>query len=394
MAKQGSPAIPQLRALLTDPILDVRLEAVKSIVEIGTQQSLDPLVQATRDADAEVQIRAIEGLVNFYLPGYVKTGFTASFKKVGSAFKGKFTDTNDAVIASYIQVRADVIEALGKLVRGGVNQDVRANAARAIGILRGRAAVPDLIEALRSKQDQTLYESLIALQKIKDPESAKRITFLLHDPDEKVQVAALETAGLLGNHEALPELRDTLDRTRSNRVRRATLTAIAMLPEEANRQLYARYLQDKDDGLRGAAAEGYGRLQNKSDLALIEKTFNDERKPSPRLSQAFALVMLGKTELSEMSPLQYLVNTLNSSAHRGEARALLIEVARLKNVRTPLEKFLPSGTRDEKIQLVQILSYSGDKDTLSAIEGQSEDKDAEVGKEALRGVRTLKSRLP
>ena len=394
LGKQGSQSIPQLRALLTDPILDVRLEAVKSIVEIGTQQSLDPLVQATRDADAEVQIRATDGLVNFYLPGYVKTGLTASIKRVGSAIKGKFTDTNDIVIATYIQVRPDVIEALGKLLRGGDSPEARANAARAIGILRGRAAVPDLIEALRSKQDLTLYESLIALQKIRDPASAKRITFLLRDPDEKVQVAALETAGLLGNREALPDLREALDRAHSNHVRRAALTAIAMLPEEANRQLYAKYLQDRDDGLRGAAAEGYARLKNAGDLPLLETAFNEERKLSPRLSQAFALVMLGKTELTEFSPLQYLVNTLNSSARRGESRALLIEVARRKDVRASLEKFLPRGTREEKLYLAQILAVSGDKDTLPALEGLSNDTDTEVAQEAMRAMRTLKARLP
>src|SRR6202158_1623179 len=78
LAKGGSGAIPQLQALLKSPELDIRIEAVKSIVEIGTQRSLDPLIEATSDSDAEIQIRATDGLVNFYLPGYVKTGLGAS----------------------------------------------------------------------------------------------------------------------------------------------------------------------------------------------------------------------------------------------------------------------------------------------------------------------------
>jgi HEAT repeat protein len=72
LVDQGSAAIPRLQAMLSDPSIEVRIEAVKSIVEIGTQASLDPLIQATRDNDAEVQIRATDGLVNFYLPGYVR----------------------------------------------------------------------------------------------------------------------------------------------------------------------------------------------------------------------------------------------------------------------------------------------------------------------------------
>src|SRR6266446_6485103 len=105
MAKGGSNAIPQLQALLKNADLDVRIEAVKSIVDIGTQRSLDPLIEATSDSDAEIQIRATDGLVNFYLPGYVKTGLSGSIRRVGTAVKGRFTDTNDQVIDSFIQVR-------------------------------------------------------------------------------------------------------------------------------------------------------------------------------------------------------------------------------------------------------------------------------------------------
>ena len=73
LAKQGSSALPRLQELLRNPDLDIRLEAVKAITDIGTQGSLAPLIQATADNDPEVQIRATDGLVNFYLPGYVQT---------------------------------------------------------------------------------------------------------------------------------------------------------------------------------------------------------------------------------------------------------------------------------------------------------------------------------
>src|SRR6266850_2618199 len=184
LAKGGSNAIPQLQALLKNADLDIRVEAVKSIVDIGTQRSLDPLIEATSDSDAEIQIRATDGLVNFYLPGYVRTGFSARLQRVGTGIKGKFTDTNDQVIDAYVQVRPEVITALGKLARGGVSMEVRANAARAVGILRGQQAVPDLIEALRSKDSEVIYESLIAFQKIGDPKAGPGIMFLLRELNE------------------------------------------------------------------------------------------------------------------------------------------------------------------------------------------------------------------
>src|ERR1051325_6359671 len=166
IAKSGSDSIPKLQELLKNTDVNVRIEVVKQITQIGTQRSLDPLILATQDNDPEVQIRAADGLVNFYLPGYVESGFGATIKRAGTSIRGHFTDTNDQVIDPYVTVRPDVIAALGKLVRGAGSMEARANAARALGILRGAAAVPDLIEAAHSKNTDVIYETLVAVQKI------------------------------------------------------------------------------------------------------------------------------------------------------------------------------------------------------------------------------------
>jgi HEAT repeat protein len=390
IAKGGSAAIPRLRALLKTPNTEIRLEAVKQIVEIGGQHSLDPLVEATSDNDPEIQIRATDGLVNFFVPGYVKTGLSASLRRVGTSLKSRFTDTNDQVIDPYMQVQPAIIEAVGKLARGGSRMDVRANAARAIGVLRGKAAIPDLLEAIRTKDSDVIYESLVALRKIGDETAAQQVGFLIRDFDQRVQLAAIEMAGVLRNRQALPQLVDALNRARDNKVRRAALTSIAMLPDPANRELYARYLRDKDERMRGAAAEGFARLKTASDLAMLEAAFREESKASPRLSLAFALVMLGRRELSEFSPLQYLVNTLNSNSWKGEAAPLLIELAREEGVRQALYRALPGGTRDEKIGIARALGRSGGEDSIAPLEKLQSDGDLEVGQEAGRALRNLR----
>ena len=393
IAKAGSNAIPKLQDLLKSPNLDVRVEVVRQITEIGTARSLDPLILATQDNDPEVQIRATDGLVNFYLPGYAKTGFAASLSRVGTSIKGRFTDTNDQVIDTYITVRPDVITALGKLARSGGSLEARANAARAIGILRGREAVPDLLEAIRSKDTTLMYESLIAIQKIRDESAAQQIGFLIRDLNPKVEIAAIETVGLLRNRDAVPDLVDALNRTRDARVRRAALTSIAMLPAESSRQLYARYLQDKDDKMRAAAAEGYGRLRNPDDRAMLDKAWQEEGKTPVRLALAFALVTLGETQLSEFSPMQYLINTLNQAAYRDVAFAYLVEAARDDQVRNALYPSLESGTRDEKISIARVLARSGDKNSIPRLQKLSSDTDAEVAQEGMRALRNLQARI-
>ena len=396
LSKGSSDSIPKIEPYLSDPVLDVRLEAVKAIAYIGTQRSLDPLIKALNDNDPEIQIRATDGLVNFYLPGYARTGVGASFRRIGDSIKSKFTDTNDQVIDAFIQVRPEVVRALGRVARGGASMDSRANAARAVGILRGRDAIPDLAEALRSKDSQVMYESLIAFQKIRDPAAGPRVAFLLRDLDEKVQIAAIETTGLLANRGALNDLRDILDRSKKMSVKRAALTAMAQMPDPQLHGVYTARLADKDEGLREAAAEGLARLKNPDDRPKVESSFSLEKKTGPRLSLAFALVSLGKRDMGELDPLRYLVNNLNSAAYRGVSRAYLTELARDPENRNALYPALTesTATKEEKTGLAQVLSVSGAQDSIAPLEALSKDSPPEVSEEATRALRNLRARLP
>ena len=388
--KSGSSAIPQLTDFLKNPSTDVRVEAVK---QLTGARALDALILATRDNEGEVQIHATDGLVNFYLPGYVQTGVGSSIKRVGGSIKGRFTDTNDQVVDPYVTARPDVVAALGALVRGGGSMQARANAARAVGILRGKGAVPDLVEALHTKDTDVLYESLIAMQKIRDESAGPKIAFLLRDLNSKVQIAAIETTGLLRNREAVPELMEVLKRAKDAKVRRAALGSLAMLPDPKSRGTYQQYLTDKDEKLRAGAAEGFARLRDPADAGLIEQAWKDEGKTSPRISLAFAMVMLGRTEISEFSPLQFLINNLNSSAYKGEALPFLTELARDSSTRKALYAPLGSATKDEKIGLARVLAASGDNESVAYLEKLSRDTDPDVAQEGLRAMRNLQARL-
>jgi HEAT repeat protein len=394
LAKGGFDAIPKIAPYVGDPDLSVRIEAVKALMDIGGPRTVEPLVRAAGDNDPEIQIRATDGLVNVYLPGYAKTGMSGTLQRVGNSVKAKFGDTNDQIIDAYVDVRPEVIAALGKLVRTGASVEVRANAARAVGVLRGRAAIPDLVEALHSKDDSVMYESLIAIQKIRDPSAAPRISFLLRDLDDKIQIATLETTGLLRNRDAAPDVRDALEHARNIKVRRAAMSALAMLGDTGDHAAFLRDLNDKDDALRASAAEGLARIKNPADRGAVDHAFVDERKMSPRLSDAFALVALGNLDASEFSPLKYLVNTLNNRTYRGVASAFLTELAREPKVRQAIYPMLTSATKDEKIQMSIVLARSGDRDSIPYLETLSMDSDSDVAQEGIRSLRTLRARLP
>jgi HEAT repeat protein len=393
MVSQGQDAIPKIVPYIRDADIAVRLEAVKALDDLGGPKTVDGLVEATRDNDPEIQIRATDGLVNVYLPGYLKNGLSGSLKRAGDSIRAKFTDTNDQIIDTYVEVPLPVIQALGRLARSGVSFESRANAARALGILRGQAAVPDLLEALNSKDNRLMYEALVALQKIRDPAAGPGLAFLLHDLDEKVRIAALQATGILRNQKAAPEIREAIDHPLTPKTQREALEALAMIADPADRGIFLRYLNDKDDALRAAAAEGLARLKNPGDRVVLDKVFEGERSANARLSEAFAIVALGSRLMSEFSPLQYLINNLNVKAYRNVAIAFLTEVARDYEVRQTIYPVLGHASRDEKTGLSIVLARSGDRDSETYLDALAKDSDPEVMQEGTRSLRTLRTRV-
>jgi HEAT repeat protein len=394
-AKRGAESIPALDNYLRhDPDDTVRVEAVRALIAIGGDSTLDPLIHATNDRDSEVQARATDGIVSVYIPGYYKTGFAAGIKRAGAGIKGRFSDDNGLVVEPGTPVKPEAQVAVGKLVKHGTWPEVRANAARAAGILRARQAVPNLREALKSRDTQLLFEALVALEKIRDPEAAPEVTTLVSDLNEKVQVAAIELAGLLQSKQSLPALQRAFRNTASARVRSAALSAIAMIPDESNRAHFDQALADKDDDMRAAAAEGLGRLGRASDIKRLEQAFGAESHMKPRLGLAFALVKLGRLEVSELSPLQYLVNTLNSALYKGIARPLLAELAADKSVRETLYPALERCNAREKIELAGVLAETGDQASLPALERMAGDSDPKVAQASHRGINAIRARNP
>jgi hypothetical protein len=103
--------------------------------------------------------------------------------------------------------------------------------------------------------------------------------------------------------------------------------------------------------------------------------------------------MEGQWQISEFSPLQYLINTLNSASYAGEAFPLLVEAARLPEVRSLLYRPLQAGTREEKIYLARVLAASGDAQSLPYLQQMSQDPDSQVAAEGLKALRELRARI-
>jgi HEAT repeat protein len=394
LGKKNSQAIPPLAHYLDDPSHAIRVEAVKAIVKIGTEASLDPLIRATHDRDAEIQIRATDGIVNFYLPGYVtRGGLSGPLTRGVRQVKSFFSVRDNQIIDPSVTVRTDVSEALGDVARRGASMDARANAARAAGILRARPAVPGLAEALRSKNTEVIFECLVALQKIDDPSAGPSVSFLAHDLDDRIRATALETIGVLHNPDSAPDVRSVLQNARNIKIRRSALQCLAMLGLPEDRTVFKHYLDDSDPDLRASALEGLGRIREPEDTPALEKAYNEKNvNTKVHIAAAFALVSEGKVDTSDFSPLRYLVENLDVRGQRDSAEAYLTELCRRDDVRKALFPLLHETTKDQKLALCQALSASRSDDVIPVLSALAKDIDPDVSLAASKGLQRVQAR--
>jgi HEAT repeat protein len=393
LGKKDVRAIPALAANLSDPNRDIRIEAVKAIVKIGTDQSLGPLVQATHDNDSEIQIRATDGLVNYYVPGYVSKGaLTGMLTRGVRQVKSYFGVRNDQVIDPDVFVRPDVRDAIAALVSSGASSESRSNAARAAGILRDSAAVAALENSLHAQDSQLIIESLIALQKIHDPMAGPKVATATHDLDDRVQATALETVGVLRCLTCEPDVRSALNTARNMRIRRAALEALAMLAMPGDRNVFQQYVRDADTDLRTAALEGLGRIRDPEDFPILEQAYNEKDADwKIHLAAAFAMVDEGKVDTQEFSPLPYLWESLGNGQRAAVAQTYLDELARRDDVRQALFTMIPGSSKEQKVALCAILADNRAPDAVPTLNKLSKDIDSDVSLAAARALRIVQS---
>ena len=381
--KGKAGGMSELAAFSKDPDRTVRVEAVKAIVKLGGRQSLDPLIPATHDMDTEVRVRATDGIVNVYLPGYVSGYFTHSVRTV----KSWFSSRNDSIIDEDVTVRDDAAKAIVDEINFGPEMPPRANAALAAGVLRLKGAVPTLLEAIRSKNSDLIFESLVALQKIHDPSGGPGVRFLVRDLDDRTQVTALETVGVLGTREAAPDVRYAIENARNSKIRRAAFSALAMLAIPEDRAIFRQYAMNGDAELRTAALEWLGRVREPEDTPTLQANYNEANVDwHIHLAAAFALVNEGNVSTDNFSPLLYLVENLNSGARADAADAYLKELIHREDVRTNIVKTLPEATHAQKIALCWIFADSHSTDMLPTLTQLGSDPDGQISIAAKRAA--------
>ena len=389
MAKSpdGFRHLDKLAPLLSDDSEEVRAATVIALMKMRSLEAQPLLIEAAADTSPNVQALAVDGLVSLYVPDYVKLGRLSALRSFASSLKSRFSKPSPLVVSAYIDVNPAALEAIASVLVRGSSNEAKANAARALGVLRGTDHVDALLEGARSRDSATIIESVLAIKKIQAVSAGPDIVFLLRDPVPEVQEAAILTVGQLRTPEAVPQLVQLCEGSTKGRIRAHALTALAKIPDNGQRRLFTSFLSHKDKLLRAAAAEGLGRIGDPADKRVVDHQFSIEKAQGVRLSLAFAGVLLGNP-----LRLSYLIEGLNSTTRRLEARPFLVELAREPEVLSKLYIPLTTGSVPQRRHLAFVLSQSGTPESIPHLESLTRDAVPEVSAAAVEALRVLRAR--
>lgn len=384
LGRQGdAAAVPALASALNDPSTKVRREVVVALSQIHAPASTDALITATRDTDPDVRVLAVQAVTGSYTGQSPKLGFSGFVKK---NVTGRF-ESDDTRIDPGVQVDPKVITALEAAMADERSIEAARQAAKGLGILVAKSAVPSLVKAAHSSDEVLAWQALNALAKIKDISAGPQIVDVLDSSSKPVREEAAVTVGILRATSAESKLRSMYETSGDKKVRQAALEGLAYLGAASSYDAFISALTSRDKTDRAYAAEGLARVRDQRALPELQKALAVEKDAGARLAMDFALASLGQHDA-----LSDLVEGLKSTLRGDVARAYLIELARDPQFLAKLYPYLKNSDAGVRRKLCVVLMYSGDRSSLGPLEQLSHDSNGDVAAAALRARRAILAR--
>lgn len=377
---------------------DVRQEAVNSLGLIKDFSALPEMLDALKDLEPDVRGVAARALVALYTEHDIE--FITNRRSGWNLFNPLLDTSDHEIIEPYIMVDPKIVTALGEAARDDRDRDVRISAIRALGVLRGSGAIPQLADALTADQDVRI-EVLRAFIKIGDPSAGPHLVPFFTDSDHKVRTQAMVAAGLLKYRPAVepliaayrlgPEKKGSMKLV-TDKVKgrftylpprdEAALWALSLLGDDRAEQIFAENITSTDGDRRQQATEGLARLAKSQYLDQISQLIVKEKNGDVRLADHWALYRMGSDP-----HLTYIVRKLDTD-QAGQARGYLLES-------NPADLYVHIHSSNKAIRqgVIEVLGRTGDADTVKELESVVQASSAKTADAATVAIKRIEWRL-
>ena len=383
-------AVPDVVAIAGDPDASVRRAIVATLQALDDIRALPGLVALTSDPEKDIRESAVTGVTRLYLPR--ESGIGPSLTRVVNFFNPNADEWAEVVIEPDLAVDPTVVPALQARLQDP-NDSIRIKAARSIGILRGRAAVPMLVLVMKEDRNTSVrFEAIRALGKIGDASAAKDVLPFTLSTESKLRTEAALTVGRLHDRAALPELtrlfmkEAALQKRQADAPFRAALMeAIALIADPSSKELFTRQRAHEDAAVRVQAYAGLARVGDASLITAVSQERLSETDPQVQTAQAFALYRFGRKEY-----LEEVVKALGSRKTSARAREYLLELRQDEVADLgALSRLEDAGLRES---IAEILGLIGDERARPVLQELSRDTRGQVAALATQALERIAAR--
>ncbi len=380
----NSRAIAALaEAYKKEPKSDLRAEIIAGLERIHDKTAIAPIVEALRtDLDKNVRLQAIDSLLRMYIPA---DGNSGPIRTIFSKVRSVFFYPERPMVGPEVKLDAPATNALAETMQKDFVDEVRVEAARALGSLKAQDQVPALIAALEEPKNrehaQVRLEIIRSLAIIRDPAAGPALEKGLRDKDRNIAGESALALGLAGYTQARPAVESLFRSSNDRMIKHKALEGMALMRDPGSAALFESLLAHSDPYYRELAAEGLARLHH--DPTLLKDRLAQEKKFNVRIALRFALAAAG-----EDSSINEIANALDSGQRR-QAHVYLLELGKFEGKMNELYRYLRSTNPKVRAEMVNVIGEIGNVSARDQIQPLTNDPNIDVAREAVAALRKL-----
>jgi HEAT repeat protein len=369
---------------LRNPDPNIRLQSVRLLRDAQYPEAIVPMAPLVTDPLDRIQLEAIEAELAFFLvepvPGRKRLGFIVEVRNRGGA-AAAFELGPLAVWPR--PVPEALADALLKAV-DDENPRVRLEAIYALGAIAraplGEESAAQVIRALDHYDPAIRAAAARVAGRLQVKGAGDALINTLNDSQAEVRFAAMRALGDIREARAVRALADQLEYYGKGEGAWSALDGLARIAHPSSADIFRARLADRDAFLRRAAAEGLGRIGDRSAVAALEGAAVTDKSEMVRLAMAFALHQLGRDSLAR------LVGAMDDRRSVAQVQAYLLELG------PDVEKALLAGLHDParmiRASVAEVLGEIGGAGALAALQTLQE-PDKEVAAAVRRAVERI-----
>jgi HEAT repeat protein len=395
---RAAKSVPAVTQALRDADRDLRLAAAHALANSGDPAAVEPLLKA---AATEAPYERSQ-LINSLLLLARRLG-EAGDKKAAERICRHLLKTRTGPGDVHVRCAAllALAEALGAdamddvlAAMGSEEPDIRATAIEAAIAMPGEKATEHWVERLKKAEPAGKIGILDLLARRGDPAALPAVLAAMKAPEEKVRAAAIKTAGMVGNEQAVAPLAAAL--TGASPIERAAArNALLRIPGKPATAAIAKALGPASPDVRVTLIDILAARKGKEHLGAIVSHTRDE---NAKVSTA-AVAALGNLADTKDLPVltRLLVDAEKGAARAAAERALASACGRLGDKRKCVAAVADAleGTKGPaRASLLRVLGEIGTRTALLVVRAGLDEDNADVQDAALRALTDWRDDAP